>query len=107
MGRIEILVEEASMEECLRNLLPKIVPNHWKLDENYFIRKHQGKSDLKKSIKSKIPVFNHWHESISVIILHDQDSSECKSLKEEIKQLCNHFNKPLLIIINVIYNCVI
>ncbi len=97
MGRIEILVEEASMEECLRSLLPKVVPSHWVLDKNYFIRKHQGKSDLKKSIKLKMPVFNNWHEPISVIILHDQDSADCKILKEDILRLCNSYNKPLLV----------
>lgn len=97
MGRIEILVEEPSMEECLRNLLPKIVSAKWKLDENYFIRKHQGKSDLKKSIKTKLQGFKYFHEPVSVIILHDQDSADCKSLKNEIKQLCNNYDKPLLI----------
>ncbi len=97
MGRIEILVEEASMEECLRNLLPRLVPVHWKLDENYFIRKHQGKSDLKKSIRAKIPVFAHFHDPVSVIILHDQDSADCKLLKEEIRQICGQYNRQLLI----------
>lgn len=97
MGRVEILVEEASMEECLRNLLPKVVPENWKLDENYFIRKHQGKSDLKKSIRSKLPVYNNWHEPIAVIILHDQDSADCKILKHELVQLSSSFRKPLLI----------
>lgn len=97
MGRIEILVEEVSMEECLRNLLPKIVPAHWILDENYFIRPHQGKSDLKKSIPVKMKVFNNWHEQIAVIILHDQDSADCRILKQNIKTWCGDYNKSLLI----------
>ena len=97
MARIEILVEEPSMDECLRNLLPKIVPAHWRLDENYFIRPHQGKSDLKKSIPTKMKVFNNWHEPIAVVILHDQDSADCKVLKQDIKSLCGDFNKSLLI----------
>jgi len=97
MARIEILVEELSMEACLRNLLPKIVPSHWNLDENYFIRPHQGKSDLKKSIPTKMKVFNNWHEPIAVIILHDQDSADCKILKDNIKSWCGDYDKSLLI----------
>lgn len=97
MERIEILVEEASMEECLRNLLPRIVPENWELGRNYFIRKHQGKSDLKKSIHAKLPVYENFHELVSVIILHDQDSSDCKILKQELLNLSKSFTKPLLI----------
>jgi hypothetical protein len=97
MGRIEILVEEPSMEECLRNLLPRLVPARWILDENYFIRKHQGKSDLIKSVRAKIPVFNHFFEPVSVIIMHDQDSSDCRLLKEEIRNICGSYSHPLLI----------
>lgn len=97
MGRVEILVEELSMEVCLRNLLPMIVPSHWVLDVNYFIRPHQGKSDLRKSIPAKMQVFSNWHEPISVIILHDQDSADCKILKQQIKLLCGSFSKGLLI----------
>lgn len=97
MGRVEILVEEASMEECLRNILPKVIPEKWKLDENVFIRKHQGKSDLKKSIRTKLPVYNNWHEPISVIILHDQDSADCKELKNQLVQMTSSFDKSILI----------
>jgi len=97
MERIEILVEEASMEECLKNLLPCVVPNKWKLDQNYFIRKHQGKSDLKKSIRTKLPIYKNFHEPISVIILHDQDSADCKILKKELLNLSSSFKKNLLI----------
>ncbi|MCB1160045.1 MAG: DUF4276 family protein [Leptospiraceae bacterium] len=97
MARIEILVEEPSMEECLRNLLPGIVPEHWKLDVNYFIRKHQGKGDLKNSIINKMKVFNHWHEPISVVILHDQDIADCRKIKHDIQQWCGDYRNPLLI----------
>jgi len=97
MGRIEILVEEPSMEECLKELLPKIVPESWKNEENYFIRKHQGKSDLQKSIRSKVRVFNNWHEPVAMIILHDQDSSDCKILKSELYERCGENTIPILI----------
>lgn len=50
MDRLEFLVEERSMAEVLKVLLPRILPASWVLDENYFIRPHEGKSDLKRSI---------------------------------------------------------
>jgi len=97
MGRIEILVEEPSMEECLKEVLPKIVPVGWIMEENYFIRKHQGKSDLQKSIHSKVRVFDNWHEPAALIILHDQDSADCKILKEDLSERCGGHSIPILI----------
>ena len=84
MARIEILVEEPSMAEVLRIILPKVAPPEWILDQNYFIRKHQGKSDLKKSIPSKITAFSHFHEKVGVVIVQDQDSNDCKILKQSL-----------------------
>jgi hypothetical protein len=97
MGRIEIMVEEPSMEECLKELLPKIVPEAWKNEENYFIRKHQGKADLQKSIRSKVRVFNSWHEPVAIIVLHDQDSADCKILKNDLLEKCGDHTIPILI----------
>ena len=97
MARVEILVEEQSMECCLREILPKIVSENWTLDENYFIRSHQGKSDLRKSIPTKIRTFSHWWEPVAVIILHDQDSADCVTLKKDLIELCGDCNVPILV----------
>ncbi len=97
MGRIEILVEEPSMEECLKEFLPKIAPESWKLDENYFIRKHQGKADLQKSIHTKVRVFDNWHEPVAILILHDQDSADCRILKHELNERCGDYSIPIKI----------
>jgi hypothetical protein len=43
--RVEILTEESSMAEVLKVILPKILPDQWILNQNYFIRPHEGKSD--------------------------------------------------------------
>lgn len=88
MPRIEILTEEPSMQEVLIQILPKILPNKWMLGENYFIRAHEGKSDLKKSIPRKIKVFSNFHEPAGIVILQDQDSADCKLLKQELMSLC-------------------
>ncbi len=88
MPRIEILTEEPSMQEVLVQILPKILSDKWVLGENYFIRAHEGKSDLKKSIPRKIKVFSNFHEPAGIVILQDQDSADCKLLKQELLSLC-------------------
>lgn len=98
MERVEILVEEKSMQAVLEIILPKILANKWILDENYFIRSHEGKTDLKKSIPSKVKVFSNYHTPAGVIVIQDQDSNDCKLLKTELFNLCRqHGQCPILI----------
>lgn len=87
---IEILVEEPSMRNFLFGILPEILPAGFQLNSNCFIREHQGKQDLKKSIPIKIRAFSHINKTIKVIIIHDQDSADCKILKAELKKLANN-----------------
>lgn len=88
MDRIEFLVEEASMAELLRSILPRLLPAPWKLDVNYFIRPHEGKSDLKRSIPNKVKAYSKCPYSTCFIVLQDQDSNDCKKLKKELVDLC-------------------
>jgi hypothetical protein len=53
-----------------------------------FIRAHNGKQDLMRSIPKKVQAFSHYHLPARIIILHDQDSSNCIALKQEILNLC-------------------
>lgn len=89
MDRLEFLVEERSMAEVLKVLLPRILPASWVLDENYFIRPHEGKSDLKRSIPKKLKGFaQHKEQTTGFIIIQDQDSNDCRQLKQELVALC-------------------
>jgi hypothetical protein len=99
MAKIEILVEEKSMKELLSVILPKIVNERWVLDYNYFIRSFEGKSDLQKGIPKKVKVLSNWpNEATGVVILQDQDSSDCKVLKKKLLDLCNeNGNCPRLV----------
>lgn len=85
---IEILVEEPSMETFLSAKLPEILPEGYELGVNVFIRPHNGKSDLMKSIPQKVKVFSHYHVPAKIIIIHDQDSNDCKVLKQKILHTC-------------------
>ena len=99
MARIEILVEEPSMKEFLTILLPNILDTQWSLDENYFIRSFEGKNDLQKNIPSKVKFLSNWnHEAVGVVIMQDQDSSDCKVLKQKLINICDqNGNCPKLV----------
>lgn len=86
---IEILTEEPSMENFLRVILPKILPDDYQLDVNCFIHPHEGKSHLKKSIPRKIRAYPRYGYPVKVLIIHDQDSNDCVKLKNELIGLCD------------------
>ena len=87
MERIEILVEEKSMERFLNVFLPRILPPKWVLNQNYFIRSFEGKQDLQKSLPKKIKGFSNWHEPVGIIVLQDQDSNDCIKLKQKLSDI--------------------
>lgn len=93
---LEILTEEASMENFLREILPKILPKDYQLDINCFIRPHEGKSHLKKSIPIKMKAYLRYPYPVKVLIVHDQDSNACLTLKKDLLDLCN-VNIPVVI----------
>ncbi|MDX2130122.1 MAG: DUF4276 family protein [Chloroherpetonaceae bacterium] len=96
--RVEFLLEEESMKNVLEILLPQILPDSYKLNENCFLRPHNGKSDLRKSISNKVKVFSRLYEPTKIVILHDQDSNDCKALKKDLKKICEvNGNCPVLI----------
>lgn len=87
--RVEFLLEESSMENFLPIILPKILPNDIIINQNCFLRPHNGKSDLIKSIPKKVKVFSGYTTPTKIIILHDQDTSDCYKLKSSIEKLIN------------------
>ena len=99
--RVEILVEEPSMEHFLRGLLPKLLPDGYLLDHNCFIRPHEGKSDLRKSIPRKAKTYPYWLTPVKLIIIHDQDSNDCRNLKSELEKLVRDVNGASLLLIRI------
>ena len=86
------MVEERSMKELLEVVLPKILP---KGVEAPLIIPHNGKRDLAKSIPVKLKA---WQKSDDkFIIVHDQDSNDCKQLKTELLSLCKSTRNDCLI----------
>lgn len=90
IDQLEFLVEEPSIAEVLQSVLPKVLPDRWVLNYNYFIRVHEGKQDLQRSIPRKIHAASHSQRSIGFVIIQDQDSNDCRALKSRLVLLCNN-----------------
>jgi len=100
--RIEFFIEEPSMEVFLKTVLPKIFPETFLLNENYFIRTHQGKSDLIKSLRTKIKAYYRMGQPVGIIVLHDQDSNDCKLLKNNLKAICLDSSEVVKCLIRIV-----
>lgn len=98
---LEILVEELSMEYFLRDLLPDVLPEGFILDENCFIRPHQGKSHLLKSLPKKTRAYKRFPWPVNLIIIHDQDSNDCKILKEKLIQVVRQHNESIPLLVRI------
>jgi hypothetical protein len=86
------LLEERSMQEFLDSFLPKVLPDDWQ----WQCIAHQGKSDLEKSIPRKL---RGWNEpGVRFFIIRDQDSGNCKKIKEKLRTLCEEGHKTETII---------
>ena len=100
--RIEFLVEEYSMKVFLEILLPRILPEEIRINEHYFLRAHEGKSDLKKSIPQKVRAFNNAGTPVGIVILQDQDSNDCVVLKNELVSLCEIPNNNVKCMVRIV-----
>ncbi|MDB9314410.1 DUF4276 family protein [Spirulina sp. CS-785/01] len=80
------------MKNVLDVILPKIIP-----DQYYICISHQGKHDLFNSIPKKIKAFQ-YAPNTKFIIVHDQDSHDCKSLKNELFEVCQQAGKSDVLI---------
>ncbi|WP_121968836.1 DUF4276 family protein [Leptolyngbya sp. BC1307] len=87
------LLEEPSTKTVLETILPKLIPE----DIRYKCIDHQGKQDLQNSIPKTIKGFS-FSPSTKFVIVHDQDSHDCKKLKAELRQLCQSARSPKVII---------
>ncbi|EGJ29996.1 MULTISPECIES: DUF4276 family protein [Moorena] len=91
------MLEEPSMKNVLDQLLPQIIPN----EITYICITHQGKQDLWKSIPKKIQAFQYSPDT-RFIIVHDQDSHDCKKLKSELLEICQTAGKSKNVMIRII-----
>ncbi len=87
MNRIVFLLEEDSMRLLLEGLLPRLFP-----ELPFLCVSHEGKQDLEKSIPRKLKA---WREpGVRFVVMRDQDSANCRQVKDNIVQLCKTAGRP-------------
>ena len=89
--KLVFMLEERSMKELLDRILPSILPE----DVSFVTIPHDGKSDLKKSIPIKLKAWNE--PDVAFVIVHDQDSNDCRVLKQELVHLCEGYGRRFLV----------
>ncbi|MCX7835875.1 MAG: DUF4276 family protein [bacterium] len=81
---LEILVEEPSAKEALKNLLPKIIGS----EHTFQIHPHQGKPDLLNKLPKKLKAYRRYISSdVRIVILVDLDSEDCNQLKRKLDNM--------------------
>ncbi|HUT09728.1 MAG TPA: DUF4276 family protein [Thermoguttaceae bacterium] len=88
MNELVFLLEEPSIIEVLRVLVPVLVPDHVICR---FVP-HEGKSDLEKSIPRKLRA---WQTpGVRFVVVRDKDQGNCHTVKDKLLDLCRKGRRP-------------
>ena len=80
---LEVLVEEQSMEEFLRRVLPKLVPHL-----TFEVYAHLSKEDLLKNLPRRLKAYSKWlPESACILVIVDRDDDDCRKLKTTLEKV--------------------
>jgi hypothetical protein len=92
MKTIVFFLEEPSAKEMLSGVLPRMLPENIQIRYIVF----QGKQDLEKNLKLKL---RGWRApNCRFIIMRDQDSGDCKTIKSKLIKLCKESGKEEVIV---------
>lgn len=90
-GRVIFLLEEPSMKILLDGLLPRLFPG-WIVGQHFQCVKHEGKSDLDRSIPRKL---SSWRiPGDRFVIVRDNDNANGIHLKTRFQALCVANGRP-------------
>ena len=85
-------VEEPSAAEMLRGVLSRLGLREW---QDFQVIVFQGKTDLDKKLQQRLAV---WQKPRSVVlVLRDQDSGNCRSVKQDLQQKLDASGKKGLV----------
>jgi hypothetical protein len=89
---VVFLVEEPSAEQMLAALMPRLLETTGNSNNvAYKVLVFQGKSDLEKKLCRRL---KGWRKPASrFVIIRDQDSGDCRVIKEKLLQLCQAAGK--------------
>ena len=80
----EFLVEEASLESALTQLLPKILPS----TVTFKIHAFRGKDDLICKLPNRLKGYQAWlPPDWKIVILIDEDREDCLRLKKQLEDI--------------------
>ena len=80
--RLELLVEEPSMEAFLQGLLPRLLPAGCSFDIQVF----QGKQDLMRRLESRLRGYrNRLSDEFRLVVMVDRDQDNCRTLKAQLE----------------------
>lgn len=88
MTCLVFMLEEPSMAEVLRAILPRILP----LGVEHRLIVHEGKQDLERSIPRKL---RGWKDpDVRFVIVRDQDAADCHAVKRRLLEICWRAERP-------------
>ena len=72
----------------LKGFLPRLLPEGYVSNDNVAIRPHEGKQDLQRLLRRRVPQFPYaYREPVRLLVVHDQDANDCLELKRELVDL--------------------
>ncbi len=81
VGHVEVIVEEPSMEQALRVLLPRLLDG-----VSFQIYAHQCKSELLARLPGRLLGYSSWlPENWRIVIVVDRDDEDCIILKNALE----------------------
>ena len=90
MTQLVFFVEEPSIKEMLKGLIPRLLNDEFELKFIVF----EGKQDLDKKIEAKLRA---WQYPALFVIIRDQDSGDCVRIKKDLQAKCHNAKKKALI----------
>ena len=88
MSTLVFLLEEPSAQDALEGILPRILPDD--IDVQYLV--FEGKQDLERRMGRRMRAW--LHPDTRFIVLRDQDSGDCRTIKSNLARLCREAGKP-------------
>lgn len=83
---IEFLIEEASTEIVLSEIVPKILGE----ESTFKVHDFRGKSNLLKKLPNRMRGYGNLikhQEDLRIVVLLDKDSQDCQTLKQTLEQI--------------------
>lgn len=86
VSHVEVLVEEPSMEEALRGLLPLLLGG-----TSFEVYPSQCKDDLLKRLPERLQGYAAWLPTDwRVVVVMDRDDDDCAALKRDLERIAAH-----------------